>query len=768
MLPVASQADAPQARRSAAISAHKNAPSAPAPKPGEEISVSAFHSGGGGMMRHETAPHSVQTVTKQYIEMQSPTNTALDLVKNLPSISVSTVDSSGILGGQINSRSLTDSDMGILLNGVPVATAYYLNQNVDSEDLDHVTVTPGSAAIELPVTSAAVGVMDAQTYTPGHKFGGLMDFSYGTNNLSREFMRVESGDIGNSGIRGYFSFSHEHARNWTGPWTNERRHLDFGAVKDFDDGSSVNVFVSWNHQFTAAPLYPTASQFFNKKHGLGTYNYQATYDPSNPSTYGGLDGNMWDQVFITTPVHLHLPYNFSFDFKPYYVYNGGYTYNGTLFNADVTPVTLGADGNALSGHVPAASYYSVFRPHAGAVAKLNYDIGKQHHIELGYWFDYQDNQVVNRYSVLSATGQQPFPYAASTGLFQDGSRYMPYQGDSGWKNHSLFLQDTSKFFNKKLVVTAGFKVSMINRWSQNFASTAPMVQSNFVVPLPQLSLGYQIDTHNQIYVNAEGDYRMPDPGSLSQVFDAQTGKYIGNPYNAKPQYSIKEELGWRYDNRYFMTDLEFFNYAITDRLVSTNVYVNNQSIGSTINAGNQTARGFDAMIAGHPFHHWSPYASVEYLDATMDSNLPATGVLANGQTIADYLPTKGKTAVQAPHVLANFGLTYDDGKFFGNVGVHYTSSQYATFVNDEKMPGFVTDSLAIGYHFPSFGFVKAPTFRLNFNNLGGGFVRTGVNGLNNNAIATRGVRGSMIAASGSPTYYLYPRFNVTGTLSLAF
>ncbi len=53
----------------------------------EEISVASRRqalNGGGGMMRQETAPHAVQTVTKAYIAMRSPTSTALDLVKNLP------------------------------------------------------------------------------------------------------------------------------------------------------------------------------------------------------------------------------------------------------------------------------------------------------------------------------------------------------------------------------------------------------------------------------------------------------------------------------------------------------------------------------------------------------------------------------------------------------------------------------------------------------------------------------------------------------------
>ncbi|MDL2172540.1 MULTISPECIES: TonB-dependent receptor [Asaia] len=736
----------------------------------EAISVTSSRralNGGGGMMRHETASHSIQTVTRQYIDMQSPASTALDMVKNLPSVVVSTVDSSGILGGQINSRSLTDSDMGILLDGVPVATAYYLNQNVDTENLAAISVTPGSAAIDLPVTSAAAGIMNSETFQPSDKFGGLMDFSYGTNNLSREFLRVESGAIGHSGIRTYTSFSHTHARTWDGPGTNERRHLDVGATKDFQDGSFVNLFVSWNHQFTMAPLNPTAQQFFDKKSRVRTFNYSSSYDQANPSDYGMLNGNMWDQVFVTLPLHVQLPSRFSLDFKPYYVYNGGYTYNGSLFNGSATPATVGPNGNAISGNLPAASYYSVYRPHAGAVAKLNYDIDVHDRLTFGYWFDYQDNQVDNRYSALSSTGKQPFPYASSAGIYVSGSRYMPYKGDSGWKIHSLFIEDDTKLLNDKLRINAGFKIAMINRWSGNYASTAPRIQSNQVVPLPQAAISYNIDSHNMVYVNAEGDFRMPDPGSLGQVFDAQTGTYVGNPYNAKPQYSIKEELGWRFNNQYLMADLELFNYAITNRLLSTNVYLNNQSISSTINAGNQTARGVDFMISGHPYHHVSPFVSVEYLNATTDSNIATTGTL-NGKTVGDLLPTKGNTAVQSPHVHASAGLTYDNGTFFANGSVSYVSSQYSTFMNDQKMPGYVTDNLAIGYRFKSFGAMKTPKFQLNFSNLGGSFIRTGVSGLVANAQTTKGIYGSTVSASGSPTYYLYPRFSITGNISVGF
>ena len=79
--------------------------------------------GGGGMMRREIAPHSVQTVTKQYIEMQSPASTALDMIKNLQRATGSTADRPGILGGKTNRRSLKALGMGISVKGVPGAGA---------------------------------------------------------------------------------------------------------------------------------------------------------------------------------------------------------------------------------------------------------------------------------------------------------------------------------------------------------------------------------------------------------------------------------------------------------------------------------------------------------------------------------------------------------------------------------------------------------------------------------------------------------------------
>ena len=90
----------------------------------EEISVGSTRrkrNGGGGMMRLETAPHAVQTVTKEYIDMRSPVSTALDLVKNLPSVNVTTPDTSGMQGGQVQTPRLTNRDIATRVAGLSAA-----------------------------------------------------------------------------------------------------------------------------------------------------------------------------------------------------------------------------------------------------------------------------------------------------------------------------------------------------------------------------------------------------------------------------------------------------------------------------------------------------------------------------------------------------------------------------------------------------------------------------------------------------------------------
>jgi iron complex outermembrane recepter protein len=715
----------------------------------ENLVVSgARRSAGGGLIRVETAPYSVQTIGKQYIQSLSPVATVLDIAKMSPSMNVSTADTSGMQGGQIQARGLTDADMGLLLNGAPATAANYLNEDADSENVESVTITPSSSRIDLPVTAAAAGVLDETTHTPMDKFGGLIDFSYGTNNLSREFLRVESGMLGQSGIKSYVSFSNSHARSWLGTGVSDRKHIDFGARKTWANGSTNDVFLSWNYEDFTIDVKPTEAQFLSYKHTGISYNRNA--DPTS-GNYWKNNNDHWSQIFLSAPQHFVITPKIAFDLTGYY--NLGMGWDGSDGGLS-TGKTYDYTGALIPKGRQLTSYYWQFQDQKlGVISRLGLDLTPHNHLSFGYWFENYVTPFGLPKSYTAAGGVDPDPADPIYQVWVTNSAGRRVLSTTnirpGYNLHGLFVEDSGWYLHNRLNVTAGFKYVMTNFWDKVTTTSGTFNSGlNTTAPLPHLSVGYKINSTSQVYLNAEGDFRQPSPSALTLNSKGEL---------PKPQYSIKEELGYRYGGPIFIVDLALFNINITDRLLTT--YTSTTQSG-TINVGNQTSRGFDVSVATKPWHHFSPFVGFEYLDAKFDSNIPY---------INSYLPTKGKQAVASPHVITSVALTYDDGSFFGNATLKYVGPQSATLVDDQRMPGYITNAVSLGYHFKPIGPAKTPTFRLNLRNLTGAVVRSSIYGvaLNRNAVTlVDGTAGP--AAGAGAQFWLEPRFTITGTISTDF
>ena len=226
----------------------------------------------------------------------------------------------------------------------------------------------------------------------------------------------------------------------------------------------------------------------------------------------------------------------------------------------------------------------------------------------------------------------------------------------------------------------------------------------------------------------------------------------------KPEYSIAEEVGYRYSGARVIGSLTLFNYNFTNRQITTVLDLNGALIGGTINAGGQTSRGVDAEIGSRPWHHLSPYLSGEYLYATIDNDIAAGG---------DLLPTAGKIAVRSPRFQGAIGLSYDDGTLFGVASVKYVSSQYATFTDDERSPDHTQADIALGVRLPSIRFVQHPQLRLNLVNVTDSAFLSGVANPTTNAQNTLGRYGTLIAGQ-SPTYFVGGGFAALLTASAGF
>jgi iron complex outermembrane receptor protein len=226
----------------------------------------------------------------------------------------------------------------------------------------------------------------------------------------------------------------------------------------------------------------------------------------------------------------------------------------------------------------------------------------------------------------------------------------------------------------------------------------------------------------------------------------------------KNEYSVSQELGYRYIGANVSASVTGFHAKFRNRQLATVADVGGALVNTTLNAGGQTSYGVDAEIDYRPARGVSVYLSGEYLHARIDDDLPVGD---------DHLPTRGRHAVSSPTVQIGGGGTYDDGRIFGSVAGKYVGRQYATFLNDQSIRGYATVDLAIGLHLADWFGGKRTDLRVNAINVTDPHVLAGVQGVTTNAQDAVGRNGTIIAGA-APTYYIGGGAAVTATLSRSF
>ncbi|GBQ89227.1 TonB-dependent receptor [Gluconacetobacter johannae DSM 13595] len=764
----------------------------------EEVAVTGrsarTRSPGGGLLRVETEPKAVQTITRDFIAKQSPTTNIQQLLRMLPSANVSDQDPFGLTSGQTEVRGMDQTQIGWLLDGMPLndigGGQFYSNEVLEAEDLESVSLQPGSVNIDSPVVNASAGLVTATMSNPTHQRGGLLDISFGSFDTHRQFLRLNSGDIGTSGLRAMFAFSHTDGNNWRGPGRIEKFHYDFKAVKDFENGSHTGMTVSYNDQVNDFMLNPSLAQY--NATGYST-NYDANYSGIKDTNYYKLHVNPFRNVIVSAPTHIVVTPDLSIDDTVYFWHGIGNGTGASVLTEGTDTGGTATEGMTYMGNQPVAvdlngdgkitpgAQAIVFSPsnqeqfRTGNTLKFNYQIGRHHTLTAGWWYEYSNLDQYSPIGMVNQTTGQPLNIWGTKNIYTvpGGDQYRSRDFLTLTQINMLFVGDTMKYFNDRLRIDLGFKEAMVTRRTYDYTpGTTYNRNLHNAEPLPQVGLSWTFNSHHQIYVAGSTNFRVPSNTSLVDYYST-AGKQTQTGGSSAPEYSISEEIGYRYNGDLLVGSISFFNYNFTNKQLSLSYYdpSSGTNYSRTVNAGGQTSRGVDVQLATRPlWFHLRPYATFEYLNARIDNDLATTGKL-NGVTINDALPTRGKTQIRSPKVQAALGLDYDDGRLFISGNVKYVDKQYATLMDDSYIPRYITDSVNIGYRFSSFGFLKGPQIQLNMQNLTNAKFRSGIGGFANNLNATTGVRGSTISGSngiGSPYYYLQAPFTAIVTASTAF
>jgi iron complex outermembrane receptor protein len=743
-----------------------------------EVVVTAKRIAGGGLLAASTASQVVETISQDYIADQMPSANPSSLLANLPSVNVSATDAFGLSGGyNVQIHGLPAFDLGFVLDGVPVynSGSAYSNETIDTHDLTTLSVAPGTSTIDAPTIGSSAGTIYMTMRDPSLTPERSVDFAYGTQRYNREYARLDTGEIGSTGVRGFVSFSRNYADNWRGGGFNEKFHLDSKWVKDWGDNLRLSFETSINRQYYTYYFFPTAEQFANYHADFNQFNIHSTYQNFGDTAYYQLNQQTPSYAMVySLPVHWVVNDHVTFDDTPYFwaflgagtggdVLTAGGAFQGTQ-PADVD-LTRGGTILPTAGQVLVDAGFHSTTYQGGNVAKATVKLGNNT-VVAGWWYENYVNYERDPVGVVNqTTGVPGNPWnSASVYKLANGSDYLVNDSNERYILNSVFAGDTLSLMDNRLTLSAGGKYVTIHANIDNFLPGAnPQNKTTFNQFLPQAQVRYKFDDNNSVYADVEKDFSLPFLTSIVDYYSINSGTQTAAPSKATPETALKEEVGYRYSDDLVIADVSFFNINLKNHLLTLNVYENGLPEAVTSNAGNQSSRGIDLQIGTNPIHQIAPYVAFEYLSSHTGSNIADIDLAG----LPDSLPTNGKVSPQAPEFQVALGLNYREGPFTAGVRLRWVDRQFADLMNEESMPGYLHNDFTLAYQPPDWRGLHNSKIQLNISNIGNGLFRNGVYYAPLNAQNTVGTQGGVIPGS-SPSYYVEPAFAAVVSVSTSF
>ncbi|MEI7185118.1 TonB-dependent receptor [Pectobacterium carotovorum] len=661
---------------------------------------------GAGLMVQEDSAKSRSTVTKDALDKMPAAGNAIDKLKYTAGLNVSSNDASGLSGVSYTMRGMSADQVGLSSDGIPVNDsgdyAVYPNGMGDPENLEQIFVTQGSSEMDGPHIGASGGNIGLVSHRPAKEFGGFVKQTFGSNNLSKTFARLETGK--HNGFSSWLSYSYTDSDKWRGAGYSRADKVEWNGLYEHENGHSSSLIVKYNQQDTIN--YSTLSkQQFEQNGRKMDYATTPVYNSRGQiSQYYKLNRNNFETLNVTFTQKLQLRDNLALTLQPYYFStNGGSFGSGS---ASVLSATSDRAGNYDLSNLTSNTYYrpswtETWRP--GITTKLKWDISDEHSLDIGYWFERARQRQTQPFIPIKSDGT-PVNISGKPG---DANQVTDANGNvvqgrnqfTVTPAHKIWIQDTW-FFSPEWTFTGGLAYQHVERDGTNLGSlynVSEKKNKKYHEFLPSFNAAYRINTENQVFYNITRNMRTPPNYVLYNV---------GDSINTKPELSWNQELGWRFQDEDMLLSASLFFIRFTDRQISSRNAAGDYEM---INAGKVENKGLELEWSGKLPHNFNYFAAYTYTDTTQKNNL-ATG--------GSQLPTTGKQVANAPKNMLNLGLGYDDGLYYAGVNSRYVGSFYGDMTNDEKIGGRTVFDLSAGVYLPvDKKIVKSATLRFGVSNL---------------------------------------------------
>ena len=719
------------------------APAADTAAPGDANEVDAIIVLGQGHSRQ------VQTISTTQLEVLASGSSPLRAIEKLPGVSFQSADAFGAYewSTRVAIRGFDQSRLGFTLDGVPLGDMSYGNYNglhisraVTSEDLGSVELSQGAGSLSTASTSNLGGTLRFFTRDPSREFHVQTNATAGSDNMYRVFGRIDTGSIESlGGLRAYVSAVDQKADKWKGGSEQKQRQFDAKVVLPLGETGSLTAF--YNHSERREQDYQDMSFDMIKRLGRDWDNFQPDWNKAvgvgavlnNPANYAGanpiLNGGYWTGVG-TNP---YAQYGVATPDDAYYAGAGirdddiyavtlkhdlgdmarfdltGYGHKNQGQGLWYTPYTVSPGyGTAGSTAAPLSirtTEYDIDRK--GLIGNIYVDLGS-HAFSAGFWTEDNDFHQARRFYAETAAAPSRDPLD-----FQSNPFLTSWEYKFNTKTTTGYVQDVWTV-NDALKVNFGFKALKVeNEITSIVGSVNGKIQSKDSF-LPQVGAVYNLNNGVELFGGYTENMAAYVSAATSGPFASQNQAavdYIRD--NLKPETSKTFEGGVRYKNSVFQGVAAVYHVDFENRLDSASTAPPILGLPAVLsNVGAVETKGVELAGQYRLTDAWSLYGSYAYNDSTYQDDVPGAGG-------AIAMHTKGKDVVFTPKNLLKATLAFEQGGFFANLGVSYTSSRWYTFENDGgKVDGFTVADLTAGYRFQATdGFLHGLTIQGNITNL---------------------------------------------------
>lgn len=665
---------------------------------------------------------------------KSPIGNVLDLVSQLPGISVGQGDAFGgddwsttisMRGFNVN---LNEQQLGITIDGLPNGGSGYgggskANRYLDTENTAYVEAGQGTSDIASASLDALGGTLNFVSATPLAEENLSFAATGGDHNARRYYTRFDTGQIGGN-TTAYVSLSDSFNNRWIGSGSNGFTDRLHGEVKTVTELDNTTITARFSYDDTEEDNYNTVTlaQFFedpewDRLTNVWTgnpdidQNFAEVWSTlrENSFTYVKIDTDLSDSLNLTVTPYVHMQSGRGDWMPPYQVYvedaAGNRVSRGTG-NGKLTPyLYVNAAGQPIldpNADVSSADRVSSYRhthyekERYGFTSELKWTIDN-HELRLGAWLEQQDRDESRDWHNVLDPKQYHY--------FDNQPYWVHYDRTYQTDTQKIYLQDQISLDD--LTLTLGVKQFFVDvsRKDNIVAGNEGKLNSDSDL-LPSLGLVYRLNESYEVFGGYAENFKAISDAILETDQDFA---------NLEAETAENIDLGVRYFGDDLSLSLTYYDVQFDNRITFLQPGANgagpdylNELDGSYVNVGGIKSNGLEASLNWEFMQGWSLYSALTSNNAEYSQSINTLVLDDKGNVVTgpDGKPVinpaaifKGDKVAGSPETMLSLSVRYQGDAYRSGLTAKRTDSYFGAALggNKDEIPASTVMDFYVGY-----------------------------------------------------------------------